>query len=312
MPIDTPTKTDGDTPGEIGRAVEDRPVPFRVDRRYDVPADVYERLKDVVINNAGRLTIIEATGGGYLGSVYSWNRTDLTEFDTDNPISFADDIANGPSGTVVASVETDEHDQAVIRLTATSLSGAWLLPLLEASAVAAAFPRGVVIEVVFGTASSTSVVPVFGVISDDEGGDAEGVLMELSLGTSTARLRTVHGDAIQDADTLGLDNPGTMDLNATVAGIRVRFELWMSDAMQDPDGAPGETILGYRAHVDVDSQDGHKHGAGATGLTGYATLSAATGEPMDKIAIGLWAGSPGLTATLDVLDLKVYPHPMDL
>ncbi len=300
MPVTIPEKTDA----SIGRVLQDRPRPLPADLRYEIPAETFERIKDAIIANA---TAVNEAGGG---PVWQWNGTDLSQFASDSPIHFEDDIGN-EAGSAAASVVTDDWDQAVIRLSTTGLSGVWVMPVLEAEYLVAAFPRGVVIEAVFGAASATTLHPVVGVLSDDEGGDAEGLLANLTLGSNTARLYSVFADAIQDVDTLGLDNPGTMDLNAMACGIRVRLELWMSDAMQDPDGAPGETVLGYRAHLDVWAQDGHKHGAGATGLTGYVPLTSTTGEPMDKVVIGVWAANTGQTQTLDILDLKIYAHPMD-
>jgi len=90
-----PTKTDGTSPGELGRAVINRPRPMGPDLRYDVPAEVYERFKDQVILNSetigrsvapapgtleARLAALEAAPSGDANLIWAWNGVDLSQF----------------------------------------------------------------------------------------------------------------------------------------------------------------------------------------------------------------------------------------
>lgn len=315
-----PTKTDGATAGEIGRAVIDRPVPFKVDPRYDVPAEVFERLKDAVIANATAIGTTAAPAAGSLEErvtsvesgalLWKWNGADVSQFDTGNPLTYDDSVGGAASGTAVLSVVSNGYrDQPVLRLDATTVRGGYMVPLKTAEITLPARYQIRAHIVQIETASMSAIVGAFG--GDDGNSQWRGHLLRRIGGGSQIDSAVTTDNQPTSGQTIR--SPSNVDASADTwsttlesrGGLVLEIDVWR----QDGDDSGGAWLTRYEARESGSIDVGELCREDCTSFAD--TDPDWSLEDLTLFALGLDSDSQARSGAVDFLDLRILTHPMD-
>lgn len=302
MPIDIPTKTDA----SIGRPLTDRPRQFPPNLNHDVPAAVFERLKDAVIEAAGAIHALETARRD--DALWRWNRVDLSQFESSSS-TFADTLGLAGSGAVAIRVDpVGWRGMPVLELEATALRGGHVFLLAPGEVT---LPRSYIIRCHLVGISASGLGAVLATFGQDDAGSYRGALIQRTGGGSFVQQNvTTAGPAGMTLRATGLNS-----VEATQATWSERAEdrggLVLTVECFRPDGATPSTWA--QRYLSEDAANADRGAVASSDATGPAATSPDwDGRDLDRIGLGLLSDSAARDGVVRVLRLSIERHPAEV